>query len=127
MREESKEKMEETISSAQTTEEKPSESEDIMICGESPPKIIQTHQQHWANYVQIGVEEGVMLTLGEDRAAPLITEVHFLSFCISYGHFLSNSSSLSCIFHCLILQVLQKICLANHIKRMAYLLHADAV
>ena len=68
-----------------------------------------------------------MLTLGEDRAALLITEVHFFSFQISSRHFPSNSSSLSYIFHCLIFQELQKICLDNHIKSMADLSHADAV
>ena len=127
MKEEFKQKIRETASSAQTTEEEQSESEDIAICGESPPQIIWTHQQHWADYVQIGVEEGVTLTLGGDREAPLITEVHFFSFQIFYSHSPSNSSSLSCIFHHLIFQVLQKIYLANHIKRMADLLHADAV
>ena len=68
-----------------------------------------------------------MLTLGEDSAAPLITEVHFFSFQISYGHFPSSGSSLSCIFHHLLFLALQKIHLANHIKRMADLLHVDTV
>ena len=68
-----------------------------------------------------------MLTLGEDRAAPLITELHFFSFQISSRHFPSNSSLLSYIFHHLIFQALQEICLANHIKSMADLLHVDAV
>ena len=68
-----------------------------------------------------------MLTLGEDRAAPLITEVHFFSFQISSGHFPSNGSLLSCMFHCLLFRALQKICLAYHIKIMVDLLHADAV
>ena len=36
-------------------------------------------------------------------------------------------SLLSCTFHCLIFQALQKICLASHIRRMADLLHADAL
>ena len=116
MREEFKQKMGEAALSAQTAEEELSESEDIAICGESPPQIVHIHQQHWANYVWIGVEEGVMLTPGEDRGVPLITEVNFFSFWISYGHVPSNSSSLSCIFHCLIFQLLQKIPLANHIK-----------
>ena len=66
-----------------------------------------------------------MLNLGEDRAAPLITEVHFFPFQVSYGHFSSKVSSLSCTFHHLIFQALQKICLASHIKRTVDLLHAD--
>ena len=43
MREEFKQRMEEAAASTQTAEEKPSESEDIMIDGESPHQIIQTH------------------------------------------------------------------------------------
>ena len=105
MREEFKQKMGETTSSIQTVEEEPSESEDTVIWGNSPPLIIQTLQQHWADYVQISIEEGEMLTLGEDRAAPLITEVHFFSFQISPGHFPSNGFSLSYIFHHLLFQV----------------------
>ena len=78
MREEFKQKLGETALSIQTEEEEPSESEDIMICGESPSQIVWTHQQHWADYIQISVEKEVLLTLGEDRVAPLITEVHFV-------------------------------------------------
>ena len=73
------------------------------------------------------MEEGEILTLGEDRSTPLITEVHFFSSQVSYGHFSSKVSSISCTFHCLIFQALQKICLANHIRRMADLLHTDAM
>ena len=32
-----------TASSAHSAEEEPSESEDIVICGESSPQIVQTH------------------------------------------------------------------------------------
>ena len=51
MREKYQEKMGETASSTQTEEKEPSEGEDTVIGDESPPWIIWTHQQHWANYV----------------------------------------------------------------------------
>ena len=80
MREEFKQKMGETTSSTQSAEEELPESEDIVIHDESPPHIIQTHHQHLDNYVKMGAEEGVVLTLGEDRAATLIIEVYVFFF-----------------------------------------------
>ena len=73
------------------------------------------------------MEEGEELTLGEDQAAPLVTEVSsYFSFMIySLDHFIFLSSilfNLSFPF-----QVLQKICLANLIRHMADLLHVDTV
>ena len=38
-------------------------------------RILCTHDQHTADYVRIMIEEGMDLPMGEDRAAPLITEV----------------------------------------------------
>ena len=38
------------------------------------------HQQHWVDYVHLSAEEGLPLTLGEDRAAPLVMEVQFMHF-----------------------------------------------
>ena len=34
-----------------------------------------THDQHTADYIRLMMQEGMDLPLGEDRAAPLITEV----------------------------------------------------
>ena len=39
------------------------------------PRTLQTHDQHTANYVGLMMEEGMDLPMGEDRVAPLITEV----------------------------------------------------
>ena len=39
------------------------------------PRVFQTHDQHAANYVRLMMEEGMDLPMGEDRVAPLITEV----------------------------------------------------
>ena len=125
MRQEFKQRMGEAASFAQ--EEEPPESEGTDVWSVSPTRIVHSHGQHLADYISIGLEEGEMLNLCEDRAAPLITEVHFFSFQVSYGHFCSNVSLLSHIFHHLIFQVLQKIWLASHIRRMADLLHADAI
>ena len=43
--------------------------------GSSPPRVLQTHHQHSADYIRFMMEEGGDLTMGEDRATPLITEV----------------------------------------------------
>ena len=39
------------------------------------PRILCTHNQHTPDYVRIMMEEGMDLPMGEDRVAPLITEV----------------------------------------------------
>ena len=73
------------------------------------------------------MEEGEELTVGEDWVATLVTEVSpyfpFMIYSLDHFNFFSsillNSSS-----H---LQALEKICLANHIRCMAELLHADVV
>ena len=39
------------------------------------PRILCTHDQHTADYIRLMMEEGMGLPTGEDRAAPLITEV----------------------------------------------------
>ena len=39
------------------------------------PRILQTYDQHTADYVRLMMEEGMDLPMGEDRVAPLMTEV----------------------------------------------------
>ena len=51
--------------------------------GSSPPQILRTHWQHAADYTRLMMQVDMSLTMGEDRAAPLITEV-FSSMFISY-------------------------------------------
>ena len=94
----------------------------------SPPRVLWTYDQHSADHTRFMMEEGGDLTMGEDRATPLITEVFFLCpfphwpsilLLILYG--LSSTS------HSIFFQALQKICLVDHIKWMAELLHADAI
>ena len=74
------------------------------------------------------MEEGEELTVSEERAAPLVTEVsHYISFMIHFlDHFLISFHPSYSIHHPH-LQALQKIHLANHIRHMADLLHADTV
>ena len=57
------------------TEEEPIESVSMATHSTSPPRVLWTHQQHVADYVRLLMEKGEDLTLGEDWAAPLITEV----------------------------------------------------
>ena len=95
----------------------------------SPPRILCSYQQNIADYICLFMEEGEELTLGEDWAVPLIVEVSlsilFLSsiplsiYCITSGQCLTQSN--------LHFQDWQKICLADHIKKMANQLHADAI
>ena len=107
MREEFQQTLKETASSMQTKDGNSSDSEEnsehTVIGSESFPQLVWTHQQHWADYVHISAEEGIPLTLGEDRAAPLVTKVQFLlsRFSIFYGHPsfpYSNSYSASSLY-----------------------------
>ena len=96
----------------QTEERDSSDSKDTAIGSESFPQLVQMHQQHWADYVHLSAEEGLSLTLGEDRTAPLVTEVQFLlsRFSIFCGHPsfpYSNSYFSSSLYS--YFQVLQKI------------------
>ena len=77
MKQEFKQSLEEAAASTQVREEGPPESESTEAQSDSPPKVICSHQQHLSNYIKICMEEGEKLSLGEDRAAPLITEVDF--------------------------------------------------
>ena len=39
------------------------------------PWLLKAHDQHTADYVRLMMQEGMELPMGEDRVAPLITEV----------------------------------------------------
>ena len=64
-------------------EPKPSTSTSTEPSGSSPLRVLRTHHQHSVDYIRYMMEEGGDLTLGEDRAIPLIMEV-FSSVLISY-------------------------------------------
>ena len=53
----------------------PSTSTSTESNGSSPPQVLKTQQQHVAAYTKMMMEGGMELTMGEDRSAPLITEV----------------------------------------------------
>ena len=116
-------------------EPEPSTSMSTEPCDTSPPRVLWTYGQHVANYVRLMVEEREVLTLGEDRAAPLITKVFsptshmlILEFTLNSFSIHSQLFMLSCsIHHLVFFQTLQKIHLANHPKSMVELPHAEAI
>ena len=56
------------------------------------PRILHTHDQHTADYVRIMMEEGMDLSMGEDRAPPWITELYALiSLSSAFQHSTTNS------------------------------------
>ena len=65
---------------SQSEETEPIEGESTELCSISPPWVIHSHHQHLTDYVKLFMEEGEELTLGEDWAAPLVTEVISLFF-----------------------------------------------
>ena len=77
MRQEFKQRLGEAATSSQVQEEEPSESDGTEAQSGSTPRVVHSNSQHLADYIRIYLEEGEMLTLGEDRTAPLITEVYF--------------------------------------------------
>ena len=81
-----------------------------------------------ADYVKLYIEQGERLTLEEDWATPLITEVHSHYFC-----FPVIFTDIYAFILCLIILDIHlsvgttKIHLPNHIQGMADLLHSDAI
>ena len=57
-----------------TTEPEPSTSASTKPSGSSP-QVLRMHRQHATDYAKLMMESGMALTMGEDRAASLITEV----------------------------------------------------
>ena len=56
-------------------EPEPSTSTSTESHGSSPTWVLKMHQQHVTAYTRIMMEGGMELTMGEKKAAPLITEV----------------------------------------------------
>ena len=56
-------------------EPEPSTGTGTESCGSSPPQVLKTQQQHVSAYTKMMVEGGMEITMEDDRAAPLITEV----------------------------------------------------
>ena len=97
MRQEFRESMKDTMAGSQVPEPEPLEGDSTEPSSVSPPWVIKLHHQHLADYVRVFMEEEEEMTMGEDWAAPLVTEA------------------------------LQTVSLASHIRCMADLLHVDAI
>ena len=65
----------EAVLSTARAELEPSRSISTDPSRSSPPWVIKMHRQHFATYTKLMMENGMELTMGEDRAALLITEV----------------------------------------------------
>ena len=63
-----------TVESEQPGED-PTTGIDTTPSQKEKPQLLQTHDQHTADYVRLMMQEGMDLPMGEDRVAPLITEV----------------------------------------------------
>ena len=96
------------------------------------PCILHTHNQHAADYIRIIVKSGMSLPMGEDRSAPLVTEV--LPLLLLYAIPIPSlilllvilDITIYSLFSAFVLtQALQKIRLVNHNHSLAELLHAD--
>ena len=69
------------VISSQVAEAETQEGKVTKIHSDSPPRVTHIHCQHMADYIKLFMEHGERLTLGEDWATPLITEVHSYYFC----------------------------------------------
>ena len=65
----------ETVSATSGVEPEPSTSTSTDPSGSSPPWVLRTHHQHMAAYTKLMKESSMDLTMGKDRAAPLIIKV----------------------------------------------------
>ena len=84
MRQNFKEKMKGTMVMSQVPPEpEPAEGDSTVPSETSPPQVLKSHHQHLANYVKLFLEEGEDLNMGDDWAAPLVTEVFINCFTIS--------------------------------------------
>ena len=82
MQQEIQAKLSKVAAVASKAESEPCISTSTDPSGSSPPWVFRTHQQHAADYTRLMMQGNMDLTMGEDRAAPLITE-EFSSMFIS--------------------------------------------
>ena len=128
MRDEFQRSLHSSVAESQSVEKDPVEGDITAPHSNSPPRVLSLYQQHIAYYVHLFMEEGEELTLGEDPATPLIVEV-FLSilglliYLLYYFHLISYTIPSPSLHF----QALQKISLADHIRRMVDQLHANAI
>ena len=53
--------------------------------GSSPPQVLKTYQQYAVDYTRLMMQNKRILTMGEDRAPPFITEEFFSMFLAYIG------------------------------------------
>ena len=83
MRQDIKERMKGTMVTSQVPPApEPAERDSTVPSDTSPPQVLKFHHQHLANYVKLFLEEGEDLIMGDDKAAPLVTEVFIHCFTI---------------------------------------------
>ena len=83
MRQDFKERMKGTMVMSQVPPEpEPAEGDSTVPSETSPPWILKSHHWHLANYVKFFLEEGEDLSMGDDQAAPLVTEIFIHCFSI---------------------------------------------
>ena len=63
-------------------EPEPAEGYSTVPSETSPPLVLKSHHQHLANYVKLFPEEGENLSMGDNPAVPLVTEVFIHCFTI---------------------------------------------
>ena len=80
MRQEFKQTVGEIVASVQAGESsEPLEGKSMEAQSNSPLRVTCSHHQHLADYIKLFMEEGEEMTLVEDWATPLITEVPLYS------------------------------------------------
>ena len=80
MRQEFQHTLCEAATSLQVAEAEPPEGEDTEVHSDSPCRVTCTHHQHKADYVRLFMKQGEKLTLGEEQATPVTTQVHSYYF-----------------------------------------------
>ena len=79
MRQDFKEGMTATMMESQIPPEpEPAEGDSTVPSETSAPKVLKYHHWHLADYVKLFLEEGEVLSMGDDWAAPLVTEVFII-------------------------------------------------
>ena len=72
--------MPQAVAETAQPEDEPSEGIDTSPITLRPPQVLWMHQQHVADYMDLMVEAGISLPMGEDQLVPLIMEVLPLFF-----------------------------------------------
>ena len=130
IRQDFKERMKKTmVTSPIPPEPDPAEGVGTVPSETFPPQVLKSHHQHLANYVKLFLKEGEDLSMGDNQAALLVTEVFIHCFTLyDWSFILVRFYLIYCVFDCHShLQALQNIQLVSHIKQMAEFLHCDAV